>query len=257
MNKFKRRSIIFFGVMLLLVALFSTATAASEYPTPTLAFYVNDYANVIDLETEQIIVASADRLEELTSAQVVIVTMNDIGDDSLEEYSLELFREWGIGDKEKNNGVLIFLDLGGGYSRIEIGYGLEGILPDGKTGRIQDKEMLPYYNEGNFSQGILNGFNAIVNEIYKEYGLEEEYVGNGPVLSDSTDDTSDKESIPPIFIIIGIIIVIPLVILDFKFTGGMITYAIIRLIGRGRSGGGSGRSGGGGSTGGGGSSRRF
>ncbi|MFZ7121352.1 MAG: TPM domain-containing protein [Eubacteriaceae bacterium] len=257
MNKLKKRSVIFFGVMLLLVALFSTVTAASEYPTPTSVFYVNDFANVIDIETEKTIIASAGRLEELTSAQVVVVTMNDISDDSLEEYSLELFREWGIGDEEKNNGVLIFLDLGGGQSRIDVGYGLEGILPDGKTGRFQDTEMLPYYNEGNFSQGILNGFNAIVNEVYKEYGLEEEYLGNGPVLVESTDEASDEESIPPIFIIIGIVILIPLIILDFKFTGGMITYAIIRSIGRGGSGGGSGRSGGGGSAGGGGSSRRF
>ncbi|MFZ7132216.1 MAG: TPM domain-containing protein [Eubacteriales bacterium] len=247
-----------FILILLLFLLFPAGVYAAEYPDPTPVFYVNDFGNVIEPETEAAIEAASARLEQLTSAQVVVVTMDDIGENNLEEYTLGLFREWGIGNKEEDNGVLIFLSLDG-HTRIDVGYGLEGILPDGKTGRIQDELMLTDYNQGEFSQGILNGFNAIVNEVYKEYGLEDEYIGSGPIAEEqhTNEQAEEEQSIPPFMIIIGLIAIIPLIILDFKLTGGMFTFMILRSIGRGRGGGGGGRSGGGGSAGGGGSSRGF
>lgn len=238
----------------------SSGVVASEIPLPTSAFYVNDYANVMDSQTEEEIIQSASALENKTNAQVVVVTVDGIGDLPLEEYTIDLFRKWEIGDSQEDNGVLLFLDVEGRWSRIEVGYGLEGALTDGKTGRIQDQYMLPYYSEGNYNEGILQGFYVIVNEIYKEYGYEEEYLGDGIVVEDQNQGRDQSQGPSPLMVILAIIVIVPLIILDFKFTGGVITYTIIRSIGRGGSRGGGrggGRSGGGGSAGGGGSSRGF
>ncbi|TCT13872.1 uncharacterized protein EDC18_108110 [Natranaerovirga pectinivora] len=234
-----------------LLSLVSTVALAANYPRPTNVFYVNDYANVLDQQTRQHIESVARVLESRTSAQVVVVTINDLNNEPLEEYSLGLFRDWGIGHARENNGVLILLDISGRQSRIEVGYGLEGALPDGKTGRIQDNFMVPFFRENNFSQGITEGFNVIVNEIYSEYGFDEnEFVGEGALAGDERP----SEEIPPIFILIGAVLVIIFVIIDFRLTGGVMTYTVIRSLGRSSGSGGSTR-GGGGSAGGGGSSR--
>ncbi len=236
----------------------TSGVLANEIPSPTPAFYVNDYANVIDSQTEEEIIEIGDALENKTKAQVVVVTVEGIGDVPLEEYTIDLFRKWEIGDSQEDNGILLFLDVDGRWSRIEVGYGLEGVLTDGKTGRIQDRYMLPYYSEGNYNEGILQGYHVIVNEIYKEYGYEEEYVGDGVVVEEQSQKQSEGPS--PFVVILALIVILPLIILDFKFTGGAITYTILRSMGRGGSRGGGrggGRSGGGGSGGGGGSSRGF
>lgn len=230
----------------------SNTAAAKNYPSPTDDFYVNDFANVLDSDTEAYISSMNSELEKATGAQVVIVTVSEIKDEALDDFSLELLRKWGIGDSKKNNGVLILLDVGGRQSRIEVGYGLEGALPDGKTGRIQDTFMLPYFKEGDYSTGIREGFNAVINEVYYEYGYDSPIKGDYNIPKDEVNKNS------PIPKLILAIFVIALIILDFRFTGGMITFSILRGIGRGGGGGssgGSGRSGGGGSGGGGGSSR--
>lgn len=210
-----------------LILLLPLTVSAINYPAPTSVFYVNDYAGVLDTETERFIESAAAALERTTSAQVVVVTLNGIGDNALEEYSLGLFREWGIGDARKNNGVLILLDIGGRQTRIEVGYGLEGALPDGKTGRIQDNAMSPHFSAGNYSRGIKDGFIYIVNEIYNEYGLTDSFIGDDMLIDDVYGSDFDY---PPIYnmIIVGIIIV--LIILDFMFTGGVFTFSILRML---------------------------
>ncbi|NLL18707.1 MAG: TPM domain-containing protein, partial [Clostridia bacterium] len=81
-------------------------------------------------------------LKKASGADLVVVTVENLGGYTIEEYALELFRRWGLGDKEKNNGVLLLVNkenvLTGqsGRVRIEVGYGLEGAIPDGKAGRI-------------------------------------------------------------------------------------------------------------------------
>ncbi|NLC44847.1 MAG: TPM domain-containing protein, partial [Clostridiales bacterium] len=243
-------------ILLVCLSLLSSLSVAqgAEYPRHTSDFYVNDFANVLDSSTESSISNTARQLEDSTKAQVVVVTMPDLDDQSLEEYATGLFRDWGIGSSETNNGVLLLVDVGGRQSRIEVGYGLEGALPDGKTGRIQDNWMLPYFREGDYSQGILQGFDAIVSEVYAEYGYEYDGLNDYDYyLDDEYQEYSDGQ-IPRPIIIVGIIVAIILMILDIRFTGGVFTNLILRSFFRGGRGGGSGgggRRGGGGSSGGG------
>ena len=77
----------------------------------------------------------------------------------------------GIGDKKKNNGILFLVSTGDRDVRIEVGYGLEGKLPDGKTGRILDDYVIPYFRNDDWDNGIKNGFNAIIQEVCEEYDV--------------------------------------------------------------------------------------
>ena len=136
---------------------------------PTERFYVNDFADILSDETEQFIFDESVKLEDATSAQIVVVTVPNLEGKSLEEYSLELARSYGIGDKEKNNGLLLLLALEERQFRVEVGYGLEGALPDAKTGRIQDKYIIPYLREDKWDEGILNGYKAFYQIVAEEY----------------------------------------------------------------------------------------
>ena len=139
---------------------------------PTSEFYVNDYADILSDDTEKYIVDCNVKLYEKTGAQIVVVTIPSLGGAVLEEYANELFNNFGIGSREKNNGVLLLLALEERLFRVEVGYGLEGALPDGKTGRIQDEYIIPYLKNDEWDKGIRNGFNAILEVVEKEYNVE-------------------------------------------------------------------------------------
>ena len=139
---------------------------------PTFELYVNDYAELLDDETKLYIINVNKELYSKMGSQVVVVTIPSLENSSPEEYSTELFRRFDIGEKDKNNGVLMLLALEERKFRVEVGYGLEGALPDGKIGRIQDEYIIPYFNQNNWNEGIKNGFNAIINVITEEYNVE-------------------------------------------------------------------------------------
>lgn len=154
------------------MVLFAIPVYAAGVPAPTQDFYVNDFAGVISEDTKSIIMRDSAALQQQTGAQIVVVTIDSLEGQALETYSLDILRTWGIGDKTKNNGVLILLSVSDRLSRIEVGYGLEGRLPDGKTGRIQDDYMLPYYKNDQFDEGIKNGYLAILQEVAAEYNVD-------------------------------------------------------------------------------------
>ena len=220
-----------------------------DIPSPTQNFYVNDFANVLDSQTEQYIMQHSIRLDELTGAQVVVVTVDTIGDIPLEEYSLNILRGWGIGSAEKNNGVLILVAVEDRKSRIEIGYGLEGALPDSKTGWIQDDYMIPYFTAGDYSTGILEGYKAIVTEIYNEYNIETDSLGE---LTPTPSQDEQYEEVHPGDGRWFLLIIILILLFDRIFLGGRILRLILFMLFTGRRGGPRGGNWGGGSWGGGG-----
>jgi len=162
---------IFLCTFMVITLLVSTAFAA-VIPTKTNDFYVNDYAGVMSESTKQLIMQNSTVLQQKTGAQIVVVIVKSLEGNVLEEYSLNILRSWGIGDKKLNNGVLILLSVNDKKSRIEVGYGLEGCLPDGKTGRIQDEYMLPYFKVSKYDEGIKNGYLAVLKEVAAEYSLD-------------------------------------------------------------------------------------
>lgn len=248
---------ILFAVLYLFIA--ATAWAQPKIPSPpTTSIYVQDYAGVLSSETKARINSVSEKLAAKTKAQVVVVTIKSLEGALLEDYSLTLLRQWGIGDKQLNNGVLLLVSTGDRKSRIEVGYGLEGALPDAKTGTIQDEYMLPYFKQGDYDKGVLNGYLEIVSQVAKEYNLEFQ---PGTKSAAPTKDTSAAAAFPWWAKVIGAIGLLAFLLFDWFVLGGFFTTLILSGLFGGRKGGGGpgGGSGGfgGGSGGGGGSSRNW
>ncbi|MBQ9977469.1 MAG: TPM domain-containing protein [Clostridia bacterium] len=241
----------------LFIAFSVTGFAQAPYPEPTDNFFVNDFADILSSEQEAQLQSMGVNLYNASKAQVVVVTVDSLDGKDIDSYALGLARSWGIGDKDKDNGVLLLLSVTDREVKIEVGYGLEGALPDSKTGRILDTYGMDYFRVDAFGQGIYNVYNSLVNEVYIEYGMspDEDYI---PVEEDSLSFSSIAYVV---FLIVVLVVVLPRMRFGFPFIffggprgprgfggGG---------FGSGSGGGFGGFSGGGGGFGGGGSSRRF
>jgi len=238
--------------------------AAGQIPAkPTGSIYVQDYAKVLSNNTKATISAYSEAIAAKTKAQIVVVTIPTLSGNALEDYATTLYRSWGIGDKEKNNGVLLLVVTKDRKSRIEVGYGLEGALPDGLTGRIQDQYMIPYFKQNDFDKGILNGYSALVGTVLKEYKINPQDLKVEMYPPSFQDDKQEDSGsmLPNILLIVGFIIL--LIVDQVLFHGAILRFLFYAfLFGRGGRGGGGGFGGGGGSygggsSGGGGSSRNW
>ncbi len=181
--------------------------AAPEDLQPTSRFFVNDFADVLDEEDEDAIYQLGVSLFEQTKAQAVVVTVPSMDGMDLESFSYTLAESWGIGDEEDDSGVLLLLALEERESRIEVGYGLEGALTDLRTGQIQDKYMLPYYRDGDYSTGMLEGYKAVLSLVYDEYGIEvgDELPSAEEVVEEDNDIGNLFTAFIPFLVIFGII----------------------------------------------------
>ena len=153
----------------LFLALSVSSGRAEEFPSPQ--GLVNDFADVISPEFERKLDLVTRRLLEKTSVPVVVVTMPDLGGEDYNEYANRLYGAWGIGEKETDKGVLILVAVKERKMRIEVGYGLEGTLPDGLAGQIRDRHIVPYLKQDRYGEGLLAGTVAIAEIISPETGV--------------------------------------------------------------------------------------
>jgi len=130
----------------LLVMQVSTLAA---FPRPD--GYVNDFASVLADADEAYLENFLHTLERDTSAEVAVVTVPALDGMTIEEYANRLFADWGIGKTQQDNGVLLVVAVGERSVRIEVGYGLEGILPDGLAGEIIRTEIVPEFKAGKYA----------------------------------------------------------------------------------------------------------
>lgn len=161
-------------IPLLAIALFFVLCfnipARTQFPKPTGA--VNDFASVIpDVYKKKMADISQEMLEK-AGVSLVVVTVESIGDNDIETYANELYKDWGIGKKGEDKGVLILLALKERKVRIETGYGVEGILPDGKVGQILDDAVIPSFKRGQYGEGIFNGLLSVAQVIAGDAGFE-------------------------------------------------------------------------------------
>ena len=197
---------------------------------PTNEFYVNDYAHILSYETEKYIMDKSVNLSKVDGTQIVVVTVNDLEGMPLEDYAYKLFKEFKIGDAKKNNGLLLLLALEERQFRVEVGDGLEGILPDGKTGRFQDKYIIPYLKENKWDEGIKNGYDAFYSEIVKLNNLDLEHTD--PIDKETANDNDLLMGVLYFFIlpVIGFAIGRYFQKLDKKSNILTIIYLIVSLI---------------------------
>lgn len=154
--------------------------AKIEVPEPTSEFFVNDFADIIDSETEQYIFERGKEYNNSGGPQVVVLTMPSI-DSSIEDFSIETARRWGIGDKESDNGVLVTLALESRDIRIEVGYGLESVLNDGKCGRFI-RNASPMLSDGDYSAGLKQIYDDIIGELEDPSPYEEKEEDDGAAI---------------------------------------------------------------------------
>jgi uncharacterized protein len=233
-----------------------------QIPTPVGDIYIQDFAGVLS-EQEELELRSIGRsIEDQTTAQIAVLTVESIGDTTVEEFANEAFRQYGIGSAQEDNGVLMVIGMNPSPGmtqrplRIEVGYGLEGALPDGKVGRILDGLTIPLLLNNQPNDAIIETYKVLANEVLVEYGIE-----NGGQLQAGQPSiqqpTGDEGLGIPLWLLIPLIVVV--VFLDFKFFGGFLTHILLTILSRGGRGGGGGgggpSGGGGGSSGGGGASR--
>ncbi len=167
-----------------------SAPAIFALAVPPLTGRVVDLATIIPPDRARALTDKLAAFEASDSTQIVVLTLPDLEGESLEGYSIRVAEEWKIGQKGKSNGVLLLISMQEHDIRIEVGYGLEGRLPDITAGRIIRNEIVPKFKENDPAGGIEAGVDAIIQAVRGEYqgtgtptgSLSRESPGNGLII---------------------------------------------------------------------------
>jgi len=151
----------FLAVLLLLLG----AQQAAAQTFPQFTGFVVDSANVIPPAEEAAITARLDALQQATGHQLVVATIPDLQGYPIEDYGYQLGRSWGAGLKDLNNAAILIVAPTERKVRIEVGYGLEPVLTDAMSSMIIDEKIVPRFKEGKLPQGILDGANAVADQL--------------------------------------------------------------------------------------------
>lgn len=153
------------GRPLLLALLLLLPLRASAAELPALQGRVNDYANLLSPGQKQNIETKLAQFEQQTGNQVAVLTIGSLDGEDIADYANRVGRAWALGQKGKDDGALLLVAQQDRKMRIEVGYGLEGVLPDLRTSIIQNEVIIPYFKRGDFGGGIEAGVDAILSTI--------------------------------------------------------------------------------------------
>jgi uncharacterized protein len=174
------RTLRYAAVVALAALLVAPSVRAADITIPYLTGRVVDEANILSQGARDRITAAVKAHEQATTNQIVVLTVPTIGSTSVEEYAVKVFESWKLGQKGKDNGILVVVVPQDRKMRIEVGYGLEGPLPDGAAGGIIRTWMTPAFKAGNYDKGIEDGVAAIIAR------LEDRPVGRTPAAAVSS-----------------------------------------------------------------------
>jgi uncharacterized protein len=133
--------------------------------------YVSDFAGVLDEGTKAELNAYCARVEKATGAQIALVTLPGLQGEPIEDVANLLYRKWGVGNKKTNEGVLLLLSIGDRRSRLEVGYGLEEVIPDGYAGSVL-RGMRPALRERDYGGALAEAARALGERIAEKKGVE-------------------------------------------------------------------------------------
>ncbi len=245
----KRKSIIFFAFLLLI---FTTTPVGFAAEIPLIpANPVIDLAGIIDDAVETKINRYLRELERKTTAQMAILTVKSLEGQTIEEFSLSIAHDkWQLGQKGKDNGVLLVVALNARKYRIEVGYGLEGVLPDSLVGSMGRQYLVPYFKKGDYSTGIFTAALVIANKVASDAGVK---ISGMPAVQKTYAVKKRNRVSGPFGKIISLVFFLIMLILFIKNPRFFMTLLLLSSMG-GRKGpwGGSGGGFGGGGFGGGG-----
>lgn len=220
-REFRRGAALFLICFAFLLAVTPPALAQTQLPAKPAA-YVNDYANVLSPAAVTQLTSICTEINDKAKAQIFVVTVKTTGDSPIEDFSINLATRWGVGPKASSSGVLILYAIDDRKSRIEVGYGLEGILNDGKVGSFM-REAQSSLRSGDYSGGILLVTRRVADTIAQDRGIT---LTGGPLPAPVSQPTSSEGSGIGALIFLGLII--------------FFLYVMIKNSGGGRSGRGGG-----------------
>lgn len=180
MHKAKNK---FLSAIALVFCIFKLSGQSASLPELTGRFV--DNASVAKNDTAQKIENSLKTLEDQTGIQFAVLTVKSLEEYSIEEYANLVFEKWHLGQKEKDNGILLVLAMNEQKVRIETGYGMEQVLTDTKCGLIIRNFMIPSFKQKNFEEGLLLGVEKIIG-----------YVQGSKAVTEEVDSLKDKKSSP-------------------------------------------------------------
>ena len=155
-------------MLLLTAAIGAQQLASIPNPRTRDGSWVTDMPRVLRAETVARLNATIGDLERTNTAEMAVVVVSSLEGLSVEEAAVKLFQLWGIGKKGQDNGLLLLWSTGDRRVRVEVGYGLEGTLPDGKVGAILDTYVMPKFKSGDFDQGLIDGVAALARALRAE-----------------------------------------------------------------------------------------
>ncbi len=176
--------------------------------------YVVDLAGIVDDTTENRLNGYLQQLEQKTTAQLVILTIKSLEGESIEDLSIEIAHDkWKIGQKGKDNGVLFLISLNDRKYRIEVGYGLEGVLPDSLVGSLGRNILVPFFKKGDYSNGIFTAALTMANEIASDSGVK---ITGMPTIKPGIQQTRKDKPASLFNTIVGIVILFILLVMFIK-----------------------------------------
>ena len=227
----------------ILVLVFGFRLFAAEVIPPPPAAYFNDYAHVVSAGTAAQLNKTLEDFERQSSDQIVVAVFSKMqSDSSIEDYTVRVARSWQAGQKGKNNGAVLFVFKQDYKMFLQVGYGLEGVLPDALCKRIIDEQITPRFKAGDFDGGLTAGVQAVIA------AAKGEYKGTGGTVADNRTPHGSSSS----FLGFGFIVLIVIIIFFARGSGMFFPWLLLSSSGSSRGWGGGGFSGGGGSFGGGG-----
>jgi uncharacterized protein len=206
--------------------------------------YVNDFAHVLDPTTIAQLDNICQQLDQKAHAQIAVVTVNSLDGSDIESYAVALYKQWGIGSKATDHGVLILLAVQDRKYRIEVGYGLEPILPDGKVGGF-GREAVPLLRQNDYNGAVSLLTSRVADVIAQDAGIE--LTGQRPAVQAQPRAQPGKQLTGKQILILGVILLIVLLTPLRKVLFWMLLFG---AGGGGGYGGGGGFGGGGGGFGG-------
>lgn len=218
---------------LLSIFLLTVIPAISSASFPKITPYINDFTGMLDATCESNLESISNQIHSNTTAELAVVIMPTIGDSDINEYSNAFFRDAGLGDRNKNNGLLVLIVMDTKSYRIETGYGLEGDLPDALVSRLANDHIRPSIDKDDLCNGTTGLLLSIADQLGVTINPAYITIGNIPM--------SQQE-----FILLAIVFIIVVIIL-IKTDNLELLFILAGRGSRGSYGGGS--SGGGGASG--------
>lgn len=206
----------------------TAVVSAQEESLPSYRGYVNDFAGILSSQTRAQIISIAEQVEAKTTAQIALVTVLTVKPMAIEQYAVELFEKWGVGQAGKDNGILILMAVNDKKVRMETGYGLEGALPDAVCNQIIYQIMIPEFKKGNLEKGLLLGSIAVAGLIAKEYNIELSLGADMPKASAAQVSKKGNLAKSLVYLILFILL--------FGLRSGLLFYFILGPTGRRRGG---------------------